>query len=271
MLALGCEDEAHDMMHISQCERCSSLLRDALEDLPRDLTEEELSVAESIPPPPMPKARTTRWPLAIAAALFVLVSATAYRMVNPELEKPTLTAQLSNVYSAHRSMDLRIAGTRYSEVRVQRSASAKSPYADLALAIADELEKTPGQVKLLRDKGRLALFEGRYDEAIAILEPLVTVDPETETDLAAAYFQRGRRRNSQEDRDQAFVRYQAFVRSHPSDSAAAFNLALVAAETRPAEVAARFYEQYLALESSPEWKHEAEGRLARLREGLKPK
>ena len=269
LLALGCEDQALDMIHISECERCSALLRDALEDLPRDPTGEESSIASSIAPPPMPKPQvhSTRWPLAIAAALFVLVSASAYRLVNPESEKTTLTAQMASVYSTHRSMDLRIAGSAYAGVRIERSENAKSPYAGLALTIEEGLEKNPGHANLLRGKGRLALFEGRYDEAIAILGSIGAAnDPEVETDLAAAYFQRGRRRDSREDREQAFARYQAYAKAHPSDTAAAFNLALVASETRPVKTAVALYHQYMILESSPEWKLEAQVRLNRLRE-----
>lgn len=266
LLALGYEDEPQDMIHISQCERCSALLRDAIEDLNREPSPEELALAESIPVPKRATGPKTvpRWPLAIAAALFVLVSASAYRLLTPTQQ--TLTAQLSTVYSTHRTMDLRFEGG-YAPVRLQRSDSHKSPYAPLALAIAEELEKKPHDPSLLRDKGRLALFEGRYDEAISILESIKNADASVQTDLAAAYFQRGLQHDSREDREKAFASYQAFVRSHPADAVAAFNLAVTAAETRPAQEASALFEKYLAMESSVQWKQEAEQRLARLREG----
>ena len=269
LLAMGCDDEAQDMIHISQCERCSALLRDALEDLTRDATAEELQLAESIPPPQRPVQKSKpRWPLAIAAALFVLVAAGAYRLVTPPVPSESLTAQLSSVYATHRTLDLRLAGTAYAEPRLERAGTERSPYAKIALAIEEGLEKDPKQPSLLRDKGRLALLEGRYDEAISILESVVdkVKDPEAATDLAAAYFQRGLQRDSWEDRKMAFTRYQAFVREHPADPVAAFNLALVGASTQPTEDAAALFQKYLTLETSPQWKQEAQERLARLLE-----
>ncbi len=273
-IALGVDDPdaknpSDDMIHISQCERCSALLRDALEDLHRDADADEQALAESIPAPEkIQRKAAPRWPLAIAAALFILVSGTAaYRLLTPD--PPALTARLSSVYASHRSMDLRFAveSDVYSPVRLERSGDEKRPYSQLALAIAEGLEKNPRNRQLLRDKGRLALFEGRLDEAISLLEPLPhSEDPEIQTDLAAAYFQRGLQRNVAEDRERAFVRFRDFAQRHPNDTAAVFNLAVTAASVRPADEAILYFEKYLALETSPQWKAEAVERLKALRE-----
>jgi tetratricopeptide (TPR) repeat protein len=260
------------MIHISQCERCSALLRDALEDLHREADADEQALAESIPAPEKIRRKSAPrwWPLAIAAALLVLVSgAAAYRLLTPGPQPQALTARLSRVYASHRSMDLRFAveGDVYSPVRLERSGEEKRPYSQLALAIAEGLEKNPRNRQLLRDKGRLALFEGRLDEAISLLEPLPhSEDPEIQTDLAAAYFQRGLQRNVAEDRERAFVRFRDFAQRHPNDTAAVFNLAVTAASVRPADEAILYFEKYLALETSPQWKAEAAERLKALRE-----
>jgi tetratricopeptide (TPR) repeat protein len=271
MLALGCEDEANDMLHISQCERCSSLLRDALEDLPRDPTAEERKLAESIPPRPVEKRnqdRGRRWPLAIAAALFVVAAAGAYRVIQQPPEPP-LTMELARVYALHRSMDIRLDASPRTPLSRQRGSLEETPYRALEIKVAEALERSPNDPEALHARGRLDLFEGRETAAIEALNRAKAAGSqslEVSTDLAAAYFQRGQRKHSAEDLNQAFELYAEFVRQHPLDTAAIFDLALTASLVRPADEAIGYWQRYLALETSRGWKAEAEERLARLRE-----
>ena len=254
MLALGAQTGDSDwLLHVSQCERCSTLLRDAMEDLQREPSGDESALAESIPPPPRLRVRPKQldWKSAVAAAMVLCAAAGLFRYLSPAV----LTDELNKEYALHRTLDLRIPGAPYAAMRVERSGEAAG-FASTRLKIAEALEKSPRDAVALHAQGRLALIEGHEGEAIRSLEAARAAGLNDPVDLATAYFQRGRRQASSDDRTAAFDLLSAHVRDHPNDAAAAYNLALMAAELRKAD-ARVYFDRYLAIESSPEWKREA--------------
>jgi len=111
------------------------------------------------------------------------------------------------------------------------------------------------------------LLDGRVEDALALLERAAGGAPEEAsawTDRAAALLERAREPDHRYDAVRALAAAERAVALDASSLAARFNLALALSRLRLRSQAIRAWEDYLEVEHDPNWRTEADRRLATL-------
>jgi tetratricopeptide (TPR) repeat protein len=210
--------------------------------------------------------------LAIAAvAVLGVASALVWKRLSSQ--QPPF-AQLAEAYSKHRTLELRIAGAAYGELRVELGVQAEpSPELLESLAVIEKhLEKNPADVPWLLAKGRAALLERRTEDAIQALELARNLDTskgvhtqsEILTDLATAYAQRAEAPGRAIDYQTAIEDLNRAIQIDSRLEVAYFNRALVYEKSYSYVLAISDWKHYLELDPKGPWADEARRHLAEL-------
>lgn len=301
-LAAGLKKESDSQRmieHATTCDYCSPLLNDALTLLSQESSAEEkqlLSALESekdgwravmaeriaassqqLPAHiGTPRRKSTlwksnvsifrlSWATGIAAVLALVAWTTVKYLVTPDVNSLLATA-----YSEQRTIELRIAGAKYSPLRVPRGTGASRldrPQALLSAEdlIARKLVETPGASGWLHAKARADVLEGNYEAALNTLSALPE-SPEVLIDLATAYYEKGEATGDPVNFGDAVDALGKALSTAPNDSIALYNRALVCERVSLYSQAIQDWENYLAKDPSSEWAKEAREHLRRLKE-----
>jgi tetratricopeptide (TPR) repeat protein len=196
--------------HAATCDWCGPLLKEAMEDLAQDVTQEEEQVLAALASAsPAWQREMGRRLVAASPALevagagesaerekstaasrhkekasifhslrYVWASAVTVLLVIAVsvgwwiTREPDINRLLAQSYQERRIFQLRISGAKYSPIHVKRGPN-DAPPASLQSAesrIRQGLEKSPQNQSLLHQKGRAELLEGDYEAAIETLE-----------------------------------------------------------------------------------------------------
>jgi hypothetical protein len=274
--------------HIRDCGSCSARLREAKEDLGRELSQDEKKLMTSLESTttewqtamaanlarPGRNLRPSRlWFLAVAAAVVVLAFGGWFYFVRATPER--IEHMLTQAYSAGRPFEFRLDLPSYAPVRQQagRSADLEKP---LPLISAQERliqasHTNPDDPRIQRLSGIYELLEREPDQALAILKKASDSDPNDvrlKVDLAVAYALRGEANRGGSDKNSADygaaenLLAMALERD-PSNQAALFNIAIVSERLEMYEAAIGYWKRYIEHDNGP-WKDEAQQRLDQL-------
>src|SRR5262249_45552769 len=134
--------------------------------------------------------------------------------------------------------------------------------------IKKNLEKTPDDPDLLRQKAEADLLAWSYQPAIETLNHVARIRPGSFPllmDLATAYFERAEANSSPADYQAGLEYLGQAIRQDPSNPAALFNRAIVYERLRSYDLAITDWEQFLKVEQDPQWRAEGERRLQEIR------
>ena len=302
-------DEAGGILdHTVQCGRCSSVLRQASEEVGLDNTADEkaafaslrsstpewqkdlasklaamntplLDKSAAVHPPriraPFPFQANVRWVYARFAAAAVLVGLIGFWSYH-EFKTPSLDHLLAQAYTEHRTVELRITGASYSNFVQQRgveaSSLAKPP--ELLRAeyeIREQLAARPEDAAVWSAKGRAELLELQYDPAIASLKHAIDLKADSADllcDLATAYAERANAENRPLDYGEAIEYLGQALSKRPDDPVALFNRAIVEDKLTLFEEASKDWEHYLRVDPQGDWAAEARQHLEEIRRKL---
>jgi CHAT domain-containing protein/tetratricopeptide (TPR) repeat protein len=291
--------------HAADCDYCGPLLRDATTDLESELTQEEDTIVAqlessqehwkdrlagrlaSTSASPLETKRSPAelrspkikwlWPrLALSiAALFLFVFAVRFVWkVNSHREVEGMLAQ---AYAQNRTLELRIPGASYAQLKVSRGGEKShlglSP--DLLEAeaiIARNLVKSPSDPKWLAARGRAELLEGNFDAAINSLQRARESQPESApllTDLASAYLQRADATQHSLDYSTSIQLLSQALSLEPDAAIPLFNRAIALERMTDYASASRDWEHFLRVNRDTGWEGEAERHLSDVRQKLK--
>jgi cytochrome c-type biogenesis protein CcmH/NrfG len=296
LLAAGMLASTEAADHAAVCAHCGLLFRQAVEDVTSEPTPEESALVQQLPSSrpgmasviagrladqaarqvsspsarPEPVAQKSRrrywWAAAVAAGL---ASVFVYWELNRRASDPDrLFAQM---YSAHRSVELRFRGAARAPLRMTRGEAARrgdssSPdLLRLQAQIAEGLTEHPNDPYWMAAKGRLDLLVWRYDSALTAFQRIVELQPDSETaltDLAAAYFERAEATGHDFDYGTAIELLSRALQKQPGDTVALFNRALTYERMFLYSRAIVDWQDLLAREPTGGWADEVRTRLA---------
>jgi CHAT domain-containing protein/tetratricopeptide (TPR) repeat protein len=210
------EDSEGLVTHVTECDRCGPMLRQATEQLSTAQTDQEAAVLASLkssrpewqarfgkrlastaapevdtsaPARPSENAKvhwrfaTTVWAIATSAAIAVsILTVTVVRRSRPSYAENLLAM----AYSAHRTLDIRIPGAVQAPLPVNRgskpgpqNSNLDKPQALLEAEnlIAKHLRASNSDVAWLQAKVRADLLDGNYDSAIRTAERALDLEP----------------------------------------------------------------------------------------------
>lgn len=207
----------------------------------------------------------------LAAAATLLIAVWLWHSQRAPLEL------LAQAYSARRTLELRVPGARFAVMTIERGAEPS----DRPLPLLKSEEAIAGHSSSdinpdwLHAKGRAALLEWRYDEAIPALQAAAdSARPNSPdraailVDLASAYFERAQKDNRAIDDSKAVELLGQAIQTNPQMAMAYFNRAIVEKYLFLYETAVRDWEEYLKLDSTGGWADEARRRLADLKRDM---
>ena len=287
MLAMGreaaglmSESEAEAWMaHVSMCENCASLLREAIKNTNQDLSTDEQSDAEEIPPPKeAPRSSSTiNWRLLASVAAMVTILATSWLFWNFS-RLPSVRSTLANYYSKNRQMAMRIEGAPHGPLIVTRGAATTSSNADVLEASAKierELAANSQQLDWLAMKGRLALLGLESRTAIEVLRRAADLSKGDDAnhkgiaiDLASAYTLRASQNQNSADLTLAVEILSELLAKDGNNLVARFNRAIVEEELSLWIPAIEDFEVVSIRETDAAWKAEAIEGIARIRKKM---
>ncbi len=193
------EDSEDLLTHVSECDHCGKILHRYTEIFRDEVTPEEESVlaslktsqpdwqvglarrlAASAAVPSREEQdfkstrRTTdsyfyrnRWVFAVAAAVVICAASAGIVWYN---RPPAVNRLLAEAYSERRTLELRIPGASFSQMRLTRGAQNSNmdrptPLLEAETLIGKNLAKQPGSPEWLQAKGRADLLDGHPDAA----------------------------------------------------------------------------------------------------------
>jgi tetratricopeptide (TPR) repeat protein len=260
------EDALVLLEHASRCENCAAALKSAVEIFAPEAGETSPETAPDKRP-----LRSYTWPMTIAATILIAVLGVGYFYW---IRSPDPLKQLARAYTAYRTIELRLPGADFGELRLERGGPTRSlsdqptELLESAGRISRELAKKPNDPHWLWAKGRLALLENRPDDAIQSLEAAIdwgSSSPDLLTDLAIAYQQKARGTRGATDLNHAVELLGRALQANPNHPAALFDRAVIEGELQETGPAIVDFERLLSVEPSGQWSEEARSRLAQLR------
>ena len=313
VLAAGLmEDEkaALFVTHAATCGWCGPRLKEAMRDLAEDITAEEqealaqlptaspgwqramaqkLATASGNPDVPLVKVETPAgskehkskekagfgwWPKLVWAGSGLAVVVVAVLVGVRLTREPDVNALLAQAYTEQRTIELRISGAAFAQLRHERGRhpSAKpTALVDAEYIIRHKLEQHSDDAAWLDKKGQAELLGGDYNSAIITLNDAKNLDasPEIKTDLATGYFERAEGDGSSADYPSALQLLTEVLQQKPDDRIALFNRAIVYERMLLPREAVKDWEKYLALPGKDDWKQEAAKHLQDVQEKLK--
>ncbi|MDP1570016.1 MAG: CHAT domain-containing protein [Vicinamibacterales bacterium] len=266
--------------HLAECDRCRRLIADVVrtQDAVPAMRTELVAVGES--PSRLDNLRHVlgaAWTggglagsiLVVALAMLVATDGWVRRQA-PEGHR----ARLAEASGRERTVEARLSGPfPYAPLRP----AVRSVDGDTAVARPWMLVAAAGEIREAHHAdlsaasqhatGVAALLVGEYHEAIRALTAAADIAPQDAAvlaDLAAAYHERARLGGRPDDLPRALSAAERAIAADPSRAEAWFNRALAIAAIAPRDLAREAWQAYLAHESNPEWRAEAEGRLQAL-------
>lgn len=281
--------------HAATCTKCGPLLKEAVEDVGMELTEEEEAkvaalssarpewqsnlakeIAETAPVEVSihkktinPSPKFLFWPRWAAAFAALIVAAGGGWWAWIQFATPSVETLIEQAYAERRTIEPRIAGAKYAPMRVERgpeeSNQKKRPALLKAEAlISENLEKTPNDPVWLQANARADLLDGKYSDAIKSLQLALLSKPDSPellTDLGSAYFQSADYGNAVE------VLGKALAKS-PNDPVIVFNHALACEKIFLLTQAVDDWQHYLKIDPTGGWAEEAKRHLDNVRQEL---
>ena len=301
---MGLEEADKLLEHTVQCDHCGPFLRQAAEILnPVQKREEDTLLSSlqsgkpewqaslagelasaSAPHPASPaSASTTRrdtlirftasihWVYAAAAGLVLAALAGSWLVIR--FRNSSADTLIAQAYSEQRTIELRLAETAHAPMRQQRGTEGSSfskPAAllEAELLIQRQLQKTPNDPKWLTARGRSALLEWHYEDAIRSFNQVLETNPDSSDvlrDLATAYFQRAEIEHRPIDYGNAMQELSKALAKRPNDAVALFNRAVIDERMFLYDDAEKDWEAYLRLDPNGPWAAEAQQRLDEVR------
>lgn len=183
-----------------------------------------------------------------------------------EQELSVVEDQLNEYYRAYRPFPYRWCGAPYSS---QSPGTLSVPVKQLGLLLGnvERIERFAGRnARSLRLKARIRLVAGKYDAALQdyhLAEMQAFNAPALDLEVGIAYAQRAKAEDRALDYERALESVLMAERSAQAPEAL-FDAALLFEEIPVPQQAAQEWQRVLLSEPSPEWRREAETRLARL-------
>jgi|GEM_PF-7127322 len=263
-LLRGAEADAA-VEHASWCADCAGRLRESLR-----IFRPESAI---VPLRAVPRRSRAWWWAGLAASLLIgTLGVWRWRQATDPL------VLLAQAYGQQRTIELRLLGAPYARFDRTRSGAGdlvarSSAMLEAATRIRAGLDRNPEDGGLLHARGRLALMEGKADEALSALLASRDQGPPSvalQLDLAAAYYQRGLRRGSVGTSDLMLAQetLSRVLAANPDLPEALFNRAIVSSELYQLAPAVQDLERLLRVEKDPAWRSEAETQLASVRNRL---
>ena len=298
LLAVGLEEPSTTQQlldHAAGCDWCGTILREAIQDLAIQPTQEEIAFAavsslanqrrrrafaarladsalptracvERLRPP------SARWiaSACIAAGAVLFVAMPWFG------EAATTQRLLAEAYHEERTSEMRLAGAAFTTVSRQRGSGPPASFPPSLLKaearLAADLKARPDEPELLCLWGQAEMMAGRAHDAVAALEKARAArphDPRILGDLGAAYALRA---EGEPHPPEYFPALECFNRSlsiRPGVPEVMFNRALVLEKAQRPDQAMKAWEEYLRVDPRGEWATEARRRLSELQLKLK--
>jgi tetratricopeptide (TPR) repeat protein len=241
--------------HLANCENCREVVSGVARDVP----------AAALP---FWKRRDVHIigssVLAVAASLLVVVQ------LRPDLNPfggPTPYEELVAAVGTDRTVEGRLTGGfEFGPLRspVRSGAAQASERFDVLAAAARIRDRASADenAENLRAMGVAQLLLGQLDDAIASLQKSVDArdTPRANSDLAAAYLERGRRMANPEDYEKALASAERAIKEDPSLPEPYFNRALALEYLHQSDAARKAWEAASQHESNSRWAEEARKR-----------
>jgi tetratricopeptide (TPR) repeat protein len=266
------------LAHAGGCAACADELRHAIAALGRDDEEpvEELTAAKRRQlAAAMAKGAGRRWfpgprVLSIAAAIVIGVLAGSWWLRVRRSAEASLTG-LARVYTAHRSIEPRIAGAAWGPIRVERSAGSLAEAPSQLLEALSQIKARLGSktesALWFQAQCRAEVLLGSFDAALAACGSAEATGARGDSfwiDYANVYFERAESTGRQADYASCISLLDRVIANHPADSAARFNRAIALERSGDLKSALSEYESALRFETDPGWTAEIRDRAARL-------
>jgi CHAT domain-containing protein/tetratricopeptide (TPR) repeat protein len=280
--------------HAAGCGYCGKLLREAMEDLSSEFTEEERRRLDLLPSaqgeirtrlatqmasaaaggarPARRLRRVWVWTGVAAAAAVAIVAI----LLSGHFGNRSRSAEklLAEAYSSNRILQLRIPGAGYAPMSTVRGAGASQPLPLLRaeVLIDRELSAHPSSPVWTALRGRTQLLQGHFDQARSTLRQALRLDPHSPailTDLATAEYELAQQEGREEDFMAAAQHLSEALKLRPRDRVALFNRALVYESMGSLPLAVADWERYLRADPSSDWATKvARGHLEELKKRL---
>jgi tetratricopeptide (TPR) repeat protein len=276
------EKADHLYRHLSECAVCLQSLIEAREDMRRDLSSEESTLAGQI------ASRSEKWQSEVvqrfssrrrialrlawafaAAAALTIVSTVAVKLNGPSTA--SVARLLDRTYTSGRPFEFRLSLAGYGSLLMAQTKAPDAPKAgDLeALHRAEEeivslRGKHPVDAASLRVGGLSELLQAHPQEAVDALQKAAEIDPSdlsTQIDLASALALRGDVQGDAADYARAEDRLEAVLHLDAANATALFDSALVAERLKLYDRALDYWRRFLIIEKSDPWRREAEARV----------
>ncbi|MFY9561530.1 MAG: tetratricopeptide repeat protein [Terriglobales bacterium] len=289
------EQAQEHLQHVSDCDYCGALLREAVSDLNEETTAAETKeiaalesahpgwqrrlvqqITRSITHHPASSPGWLTWRnaprLALVTAGLVVFAIVGYRFAFQPDQKQLVEKLLAQASGERRTTELRMAGAPYAPLaqgmkREPGSSFVSSPGTLLKAEalIYDQLVSHPSDSYWLHAKAQADLLDGKYDAAAESLRRALQLSPKSPdilTDLATAYFQKT-------DYSAAYEYLSQVLVLKPDDPVALFNRAIVAEHLHLYRQALDDAERYLQIDPHSQWATEATDRINSIRATLK--
>lgn len=278
--------------HVSGCDHCRSLLRDAVSDLHDETTTSETDLiarldsaspqwqhklARKLAAKSTPEAGTSSWRrswgtaprLAFVTGAFLLIAAAGYWIGFPLVQVELAQRLLAKAYSDRRTVELRMARAAHGEMTAERGASESLVDRPVTLITAEVLlaarpRPHSSDSRWLHAKGQADLLDGKYASAADSLERALQLSPKSPEiliDLATAEFQQGLLPEAYENLSKALA-------LKPDDPVGLFNRAIVSEHQFLFHQALEDWQRYLQLDPDSNWSDEARKRFDAVRAKL---
>ncbi len=264
--------------HAARCAFCGPLLREAMEDLATEASDEERRVLRLLPSAQAENQqrlaarlasadstagrgpasrRLWAWGIAgaVAAALALAAILLYGHLANPYNSAEKLLAQ---AYTSNRELDLRIPGAAYAPMSTVRGANASQPLPLLRaeVLIDRQLAAHPQSAAWIALQGRAQLLQGNFDAARSTLQQALRLQPNSPailTDLATAEYALSEQEGRSEESMAAAEHLSEALKLRPDDPVALYNRALVYESIGSLPLALKDWERYLSLDPSSGW------------------
>lgn len=295
------EEAGPFITHAATCGWCGPRLKEAMHDLAQDITVEEQEALAKLPsaspgwqramarglaaqqkqkdPQPDPKPPFRWWPKLVWATALPAVAIIAVGvgwLAWLKTREPDVNALLAQAYTEQRTIELRMPGAKYAQMRVQRGSQRSSFSRSSALLTAKPLIKghlsaEPDSSKWLQAEGWAELLENEYDPSVQSFNRALKKKPssaELMRDTAIAYFERGEAQGRDSDYRNASQLLDKSLNLVPNDPVALFNRAIVNERLSFYKNAIEDLNHYLQIDSTSEWATDAKQRLQDLQKKI---
>ena len=278
------------LSHISQCDRCGPLFKEAFENFQTEETPDEalaIGLLKSSAPEwqrkmagrlasdagksgaespdairPIQNTRqfsTAGWLYALAAMVILMLLTLGGREIWFS-RVSYVQGLLGHAYSERRNMEVRISGGGYGPLRFGRgtrvSGDRPGALSEAEKRIRIELARHPRSIPWQQARVRQELLEGDYDSAVRVAELAVAEGPPSPSllnDLACAYFQKAEHEDtaSAVEYGKAYEALSKSLAMSLDDPLTLFNRAIVSQRLELYSQAEADLERYLVLDSDP--------------------